>query len=627
MSCSKRLLSGFLSLLLVFPLCLSLASPALADGLSGNASGASVIQSDGTAAAALNGASGGSELSAQKVISDSLDLLKALPDPQKTILWSTGVLFSFVKSKSDPNGKILNKIADMMNKQDDLARQISSIDTRVISGTVSQQINAYLATDAAGLVPVAYDSLIAVDKALSDGSISADEAANDRKSLLIYNITGNAALGTRCPFDDVAYSLGTFLTMDYVTNIPGKSKANLFTLFDEWQKTIYKWEHQGYNARAEFQNNALSQYLTAAMIDKLSLCARIEACTKESDRIYLTGILNKLTEQITSVESMYLSMQVKPRSENVRYYQVPGHEKLLFSGVTRAIIPSDSGLMYPGSVKGLIKHGGSFEYVNTDYWLDYTDSKTVKYSWLKDVYADYGSSQTLFDIFFSPSEGNFKVAFEDPFNKFYINPTEDCLYSVRSEGECALKYGFGVGTDNNVGANAVNKNCALEWNRLLTYGFFSATPISGKNFIKISELDESSPLNTRTEPTVPSGKPAIFDFLVSIENDANGVLDPDEGFTIEDCDPDDLTGVKLNGQLLQKDDDYFIDESPDGGITLRLDDDVYDSLEDGTHIIHVYFAGGHGKLEFKKVSSASKISAVADVPATGDMPRLCFAQP
>lgn len=613
---SKRLLSGFLSLLLIFSFCLSASLPVMAQSgdLSGAESDVSAVVSDGAVGMTLNGATGGTEISSQKVMSDTLDLLKALPDPQKTILWGTGVLFSFMKSKSDPDGKVLGKLESMMNKQSELKNMISGLGNDIITSTVTQQINDYLKTDAAGRIPINYNSLISADAAVSDGRMTADEANN----ILIYNITDSAPLGTRCPFDDLTYELGTFLTMEYLTNIPGKLNANLFTLYDEWQKRTYKWEHQGYEARANFQNNALSQYLSAAMIDKLSLSARIQACTKESDRIYLTQILNKLTDQITDVKNMYDSMQVKPRSNMVRYYQIPGHEKLLNAGVTRAIIPKEDsgvGLLTSWKIKGLIKHGGAFEYVNTDFWTSFTDDKTVEYSWLKDVYSDYKSQKSLFQIFFDPNEGNFTNAFNDPFNKYFINPSESCLYSVRSKDDCALQYKFGVGNpDNVVGAKTVKSSCDLEWNDLLTYGLLSTTA-SGKDFIKISVLDDSSPLNTRQERYVPSDKPAIFDFLVSLQDDSNDLLDPEECFTIDDCDMDDFTGAKLNGQLLQKDEDYFIDESDDGGITLRLDDDIYDSLDDGTHTIQIYFTNGHGRLEFKKASTQT--SAVPSVPATG----------
>lgn len=64
MPCSKRLLSGFLSLLFVLSCCLTVSRPAMA--------------ADGALQATASG-----DISAQKVISESLDLLKSLPDPKK----------------------------------------------------------------------------------------------------------------------------------------------------------------------------------------------------------------------------------------------------------------------------------------------------------------------------------------------------------------------------------------------------------------------------------------------------------------------------------------------------------------------------------------------------------------
>lgn len=534
-----------------------------------------------------------------------------------------GRFFSFALPKSDANGKLLDKISSMLAKQGELSSKIGALQNKMVKASVIAEINDFFKANNAGTIQTYYNALRNVD---SSGSLTADEKAARRKTILVHDVAGDVALGSICKFDELTYSLGSLLTMNYSTMMDDKPYADLFTLYDEWQKLTFPWEHQGYAYRADFQSNALSQYTAATMVDKLSLVARMQELP-ESERETLSARLDLLNEQIDKVQAMSVRMTVKMRADNVRYYQIPGHEKLLSAYVSRAVIPQEDdgvGLLNAWNIKGLVKHGGSFDAVNTDFWNTYTDKLTVEYAWLKNVYADYRQNKTLYEIFFDPNEGNLISLNNNPLDTEYgLIPDENCLYAARATGDCALKYDFGLGKTNHVEAAAVNAQCALERHELLIYNNLSTTRYDAKKIIKINELPSSTP-DTRTDyaPSTPSDKPAIFEFLVSLESAANDVLDPGEGFAIADCDANDFAGVKLNGKPLQKDNDYFIDASPDGGVTLRLDDDIYDSLDEGTHFLHVYFTNGHGSLQFKK---AAKAAARVDVPATGDGSRLCFA--
>lgn len=406
--------------------------------------------------------------------------LSTLKGPVDLALFGAKTVFEVIFPSENPDAQILSELTAMLQKQDDLRRSINSLSGVVISSEVSAQINDYLKADRAGLVATYYGALRTIDATLSDGTIDKDTAIDERQKILLTQLPGSAPLGSICEFDELTYFLGMMLTMDYATSLPGKSPTNLFSLYKEWQKRnpSYRWEHQGYEARAAFQNCAVSQYITAASIDTLSLSARINAIQNESEKVLLSQRLSMLAEQTKLVQDMYNSMKVTPRSESERYYQVPGHEKLLWANVPRAVIPTEDwgvGLLTPWNIKGLVV-GGLHPHAITSFWELYANKNTVPY-----------------------------------------------------------------------------------------------------------------------------------------------------------CDIENFTGAKINDDLIIKGTDYFVEAHPDGGITLRLSNDLLDALPDGQHSLHLYFTDGHGEILFDADSlssdSSAAVSSVPDVPATGDAPRALILLP
>lgn len=219
----------------------------------------------------------GTNVDAQTIFNGALEFLETGLNPEETSIWAAKTLFSIIMGGSDdPNAQLLDEVKLMMEKQNELAGKISQLENEVISASVVQDINQYLQADKAGLVKTYYGALRQIDVYLSDGTLTQSDGMAQRKTILVSQIPGAAPLGSICPFDELTYSLGSLLTMDHVTVLPNLGHAKIFNIYDEWQKRNYKWEHQGYEDRAFFQNCAISQYLTAASIDKLSLTARIQ---------------------------------------------------------------------------------------------------------------------------------------------------------------------------------------------------------------------------------------------------------------------------------------------------------------------------------------------------------------
>lgn len=420
MSYSKRILAGAMSLLFLCSAGLCLARPVRAYATQSVAETASAqyysIYSDGK----LNAMVGG-EVSEQSLTEAALGLLEAAPDPEAITIWGAKTVFSFMLPGDDPNDEVLSKLSEMMQKQDELMNELKSLTNVVVSEGVAQQINDYLKADARGLIKTYYGALRQIDEDYKNNMITSDAAAQRRKTTLTRLIPkADAPGGSLCEFDEFAYSLGSFLTMDYVTSGLSTPKAKLFTLFDEWQKRNYKWEHQGYEARGFFQNCALSQYLTAASIDKLSLIARMQELPA-GERGVLEQRLKDLNDQVKLVKDTLAPMAVVQRPDTERYYQIPGHETLFYTQSCQQIVPNED----PGAC--LKPYGGGwnikgFHYtgviaktglvIDLPFWSPLIkfnadpNTSLPSFNLLNTLRSDYGGT-SLYSIFFDADKGNF----------------------------------------------------------------------------------------------------------------------------------------------------------------------------------------------------------------------------
>lgn len=175
---------------------------------------------------------------------------------------------------------------------------------------------------------------------------------------------------------------------------------NLFDTFNGLVKYSYKWEHQGYVSRRAFQAQALSLYTNLASISMLALTASINEKTEKGESTAVDeGKLDSLKAQIQQIDQLAEDYTVTERSADERYYQYPGHERLLKTvAVDRTLNPT-----YPD---------------HPDYWITKSDleNRVLNYDgneylypkpdWFKDVYMDYNGEKDLNEIFFSADEGN-----------------------------------------------------------------------------------------------------------------------------------------------------------------------------------------------------------------------------
>ncbi|MDD4075203.1 MAG: hypothetical protein PHC80_03850, partial [Eubacteriales bacterium] len=186
----------------------------------------------------------GGEVTEQELLDTGMGLLEALPDPKNTALWAVETLFSFLVPKSDPNAEVLSKLAEMMQKQDDLMDKIAKVNSTVVAESAATTINKFLDADSRGLVKTYYGALRQIDEDYKNGTITSDAAIEQRKTALTRHIPKvTAPSGALCDFDEFTYSLGSFLTTDYATAGLPMPTAKLFTIYYEWhkQQDAYRW--------------------------------------------------------------------------------------------------------------------------------------------------------------------------------------------------------------------------------------------------------------------------------------------------------------------------------------------------------------------------------------------------
>ncbi|MDO5110852.1 MAG: hypothetical protein Q4E65_00940 [Clostridia bacterium] len=620
MSYPKRVLAGFLSLLFLFSLCLRFPHPAQAYVSEAEITAAAAQYYDACYDDSAMNAMNGGEVSEQDLIESALGLLEAAPDPKDISIWAAKTAFKCLLPGDDPNAEVLGKLSEMMQKQDELMDKLNDLNNVVVSAAVAQQINDYLKADARGLLKTYYGALRQIDTDLQSGTIDSSAAIQKRTTTLTRLIpkTENPS-GSLCEFDEFVYSLGSFLTMDYVTSGLPTPKAKLFTLFDEWQKRNYKWEHQGYEARAFFQNCALSQYLTAASIDKLSLIARIQELS-DGESVVLRQRLNDLNEQVALVKTTLAPLKVVARPDSERYYQLPGHETLFCAQAAQQIVPKedDGACLKPVGggwnikgfrYEGLIAKTGLT--INLPFW-----SSLIKYhadqgislpsaNLLNTLRSDYGGA-SLFHIFFDAGQGSFAPP---------ASADDTWAFVTDQNGGSSMHYEANLFGADHMYIKIMDANASLQDMNVMNYHNNSVDKNGvrgdligiGVKSTVVPAVAASSPSNDA--PSQNASYPDADYALTLASADADGA---DSQFRIGGCNADGFAGANLDGKPLQKGVDFTI-EATESGLVLHLSEALRASLADGRHLLRVYFRDGDGEMEFH----TSALSAVTGVPATG----------
>lgn len=338
--------------------------------------------------------------------------------------------------QEDPSKHIMEQLDEILKNQEKMKQQLSNIDTEIMTVQFMEILRENLYLDSAGVVMTHYTSIHNLDEDNKGKQLTDEEKAavmKDLENILKYSIPketeGATPSDSICDFDKLAYDIGTHI-MEVPVSYGGKSTTdNIFGMYEMNCKYNYHWEHQAYDDLMTFRNSVYSNYVIASNLDAMSLKARIDAREAAGEAHHtLDARLAQLKAQIIDVRDLYNKTAVVKHSDAVRVYWYKNCDKvMLYTRAKNQEIPVDNtkygtsrysdywkldGVISTGSVqKGnfsfrpRLEHWRTFISYNIDDAYGGGTCLCPTVEWFKKIQEDYGSDSSLWDIFFSPTEG------------------------------------------------------------------------------------------------------------------------------------------------------------------------------------------------------------------------------
>ena len=323
--------------------------------------------------------------------------------------YGSSSLLELVFGGNDESAQIISKLTEIQGQLDDIEREIAQVIAQFDKQACYLQVNNYLSKFSAEM---RWDlsklsSMTESIDALPDGEekeARRKEFAENLYSNPRYQVCGRYVY-------DMAGVLGNEIMQCYT----GTNK-NLFGAFDELMVLSYKWEHHGYEMRANFQSSVLSNFM--ALINYSTFCLNEHYLVIKDDPEKKTELaewlgfwkglfgtatlpqsaLTSLAEDddadgaatgvSNEVAAMATAQKLVKRADNIRYYQVPGHQVQIAANAANVRTTKDGGM----TQKQLMKDSAGHCVLTQDQ--------------LVNMYLDYGKKKTLTDILFGEGEGN-----------------------------------------------------------------------------------------------------------------------------------------------------------------------------------------------------------------------------
>ena len=323
--------------------------------------------------------------------------------------YGSSSLLELVFGGDDESAQIISKLTEIQGQLDDIEREIAQVIAQFDKQACYLQVNNYLSKFSAEM---RWDlsklsSMTESIDALPDGEekeARRKEFAENLYSNPRYQVCGRYVY-------DMAGVLGNEIMQCYT----GTNK-NLFGAFDELMVLSYKWEHHGYEMRANFQSSVLSNFM--ALINYSTFCLNEHYLVIKDDPEKKTELaewlgfwkglfgtatlpqsaLTSLAEDddadgaatgvSNEVAAMATAQKLVKRADNIRYYQVPGHQVQIAANAANVRTTKDGGM----TQKQLMKDSAGHCVLTQDQ--------------LVNMYLDYGKKKTLTDILFGEGEGN-----------------------------------------------------------------------------------------------------------------------------------------------------------------------------------------------------------------------------
>ena len=323
--------------------------------------------------------------------------------------YGSSSLLELVFGGNDESAQIIAQLTEIQGQLDDIERKIAQVIAQFDKQACYLQVNNYLSKFSAEM---RWDlsklrSMTESIDALPDGDekeARRKEFAENLYSNPRYQVCGRYVY-------DMAGVLGNEIMQCYT----GTNK-NLFGAFDELMVLSYKWEHHGYEMRANFQSSVLSNFM--ALIDYSTFCLNEHYLAIKDDPEKKTELAEWLgfwkglfgtatlpetalallaedddadgaaTGVANEVAAMATAQKLVKRADNIRYYQVPGHQVQIAANAANVHTTQGGGLK------------------QTQLMRDSAGHCVLTQDQLINMYLDYDKKKTLTDILFGEGEGN-----------------------------------------------------------------------------------------------------------------------------------------------------------------------------------------------------------------------------
>ncbi len=323
--------------------------------------------------------------------------------------YGSSSLLELVFGGNDESAQIIAQLTEIQGQLDDIERKIAQVIAQFDKQACYLQVNNYLSKFSAEMRwdLSKLNSMVESIDALPDGSekeARRKEFAENLYSNPRYQVCGRYVY-------DMAGVLGNEIMQCYT----GTNK-NLFGAFDELMVLSYKWEHHGYEMRANFQSSVLSNFM--ALVNYSTFCLNEHYLAIKDDPEKKTELaewlgfwkglfgtatlpetaLNLLAEDddadgtatgvANEVAAMATAQKLVKRADNIRYYQVPGHQVQIAANAANVHTTQGGGLK------------------QTQLMRDSAGHCVLTQDHLVNMYLDYDKKKTLTDILFGEGEGN-----------------------------------------------------------------------------------------------------------------------------------------------------------------------------------------------------------------------------
>lgn len=323
--------------------------------------------------------------------------------------YGSSSLLELVFGGNDESAQIISKLTEIQGQLDDIERKIAQVIAQFDKQACYLQVNNYLSKFSAEMRwdLSKLNSMMESIDALPDGEekeARRKEFAENLYSNPRYQVCGRYVY-------DMAGVLGNEIMQCYT----GTNK-NLFGAFDELMVLSYKWEHHGYEMRANFQSSVLSNFM--ALINYSTFCLNEHYLAIKDDPEKKTELAEWLgfwkglfgtatlpetalallaedddadgaaTGVANEVATMATAQKLVKRADNIRYYQVPGHQVQIAANAANVHTTKDGGM----TQKQLMKDSAGHCVLTQDQ--------------LVNMHLDYDKKKTLTDILFGEGEGN-----------------------------------------------------------------------------------------------------------------------------------------------------------------------------------------------------------------------------